>query len=163
MLEEIRQQPEVLARLLREERGKLQRLGEALRKRSIRLIILVARGSSDNAALFGRYLIEIATGIPVALAAPSVYTMYGAKMHLQNALVVGVSQSGEGEDINRVLTEARSFGAFTIGITNEPASSMVKVVDEALFVHGERERSLAVHPDAGIREDSGVLREGAAT
>lgn len=143
MLEEIRQQPQVLSRLLRAERGKLQRLGEALRKRSIRLIILVARGSSDNAALFGRYLIEIATGIPVALAAPSVYTLYGAKMHLEHALVVGVSQSGEGEDINRVLTEARSFGAFTIGITNEEKSSMVGVVDEALFVHGEKERSLA--------------------
>jgi len=143
MLDEIRQQPEVLARLLREERGKLPRLGEALRKRSIRLIILVARGSSDNAALFGRYLIEIATGIPVALAAPSVYTMYGARMRLEHALVVGVSQSGEGEDINRVLTEARSFGAFTIGITNEADSSMVKVVDEALFVHAGRERSLA--------------------
>jgi glucosamine--fructose-6-phosphate aminotransferase (isomerizing) len=93
--------------------------------------------------LFGRYLIEIATGIPVALAAPSVYTMYGAKMRLEHALVVGVSQSGEGEDINRVLSETRACGAFTIGITNEPGSSMVKVVDEALFVHGERERSLA--------------------
>jgi glucosamine--fructose-6-phosphate aminotransferase (isomerizing) len=143
MLEEIRQQPQVLSRLLREERGKLQRLGEALRKRSIRLIILVARGSSDNAALFGRYLLEIATGIPVALAAPSIYTLYGAKMRLEHALVVGVSQSGEGEDINHVLTEARSFGAFMIGITNEENSSMVRLVDETLLVHGGRERSVA--------------------
>jgi glutamine---fructose-6-phosphate transaminase (isomerizing) len=143
MLEEIRQQPDVLARLLREESAKVRRLGEALKKKSPRLIVLVARGSSDNAALFGRYLLEIATGIPVCLAAPSVYTVYGAKLRLDHALVVGVSQSGEGEDINQVLSEARAGGAFTIGITNEAGSSMVKIVDEVLLIHGERERSVA--------------------
>jgi glucosamine--fructose-6-phosphate aminotransferase (isomerizing) len=143
MLEEIRQQPDVLARILQQERGKVRELGETLRKRSIRLIILVARGSSDNAAQFGRYLLEIATGIPVSLAAPSVYTLYGAKLRLDQALVVGVSQSGEGEDINRVLLEAHSCGAFTVGITNEADSSMVKSVDAPLLIHGERERSVA--------------------
>ena len=143
MLEEIRQQPEMLARLVRTERPKINRLGQALRSRDIRLIVLVARGSSDNAALFGRYLLEVTTGIPVSLAAPSVYTLYGAKMRLENALVVGVSQSGEGEDINCVLTAARSSGAFTVGITNEPDSSMVKLVDEALLLNGGRERSVA--------------------
>ncbi len=143
MLEEIRQQPDVLARLLQEESAKIRRLGEAVKKRSVRLIVLVARGSSDNAALFGRYLLEIATGIPVCLAAPSVYTVYGAKLRLDHALVVGVSQSGEGEDINQVLSEARKAGAFTIGITNEAGSSMVRLVDETLLIHGERERSVA--------------------
>jgi glucosamine--fructose-6-phosphate aminotransferase (isomerizing) len=143
MLEEIRQQPDVLARILQQERGKIRELGETLRKRSIRLIILVARGSSDNAAQFGRYLLEIATGIPVSLAAPSIYTLYGAKLRLDHALVVGVSQSGEGEDINRVLAEARACGAFTIGITNEAGSSMVNSVDVPLLIHGERERSVA--------------------
>jgi glucosamine--fructose-6-phosphate aminotransferase (isomerizing) len=143
MLEEIRQQPETLLRLLGSERSRMQKLGEVLRRRSIRLIVLVARGSSDNASLFGRYLLEITTGIPVSLAAPSVYTVYGAKMRLENTLVVGVSQSGEGEDINRVLTEARSGGAFTIGITNEAESSMVKLVDEPLLIQGGKERSLA--------------------
>jgi len=143
MLEEIRQQPDVLSRILLEERGKIQRLGEAVKKKSPRLIVLVARGSSDNAALFGRYLLEIATGIPVSLAAPSVYTVYGAKLHLEHALVVGVSQSGEGEDINAVLSAARAAGSFTIGITNEPNSSMVRMVDELLLIHGEHERSVA--------------------
>jgi glutamine---fructose-6-phosphate transaminase (isomerizing) len=143
MLEEIRQQPDVLARILRQERGKIRELGERLRKRSIRLIILVARGSSDNAAQFGRYLLEITTGIPVSLAAPSIYTLYHAKLHLDHALVVGVSQSGEGEDINRVLVEARACGAFTVGITNEAGSSMVNSVDVPLLIHGERERSVA--------------------
>jgi glucosamine--fructose-6-phosphate aminotransferase (isomerizing) len=143
ILEEIRQQPDVLERILHQERLKIRELGEALRKRPIRLIILVARGSSDNAAQFGRYLLEIATGIPVSLAAPAIYTLYGAKLRLDHALVVGVSQSGEGEDINCVLAEARSAGAFTIGITNEPSSTMFRSVDVPLLIHGQRERSVA--------------------
>ena len=103
MLEEIAQQPEALARTISEEKEKVRRLGAFLRGRDIDLIVLVARGSSDNAALFGRYLLEITTGVPVALAAPSVHTLYVARLRLARALVVGVSQSGEGENINRVL------------------------------------------------------------
>jgi glutamine---fructose-6-phosphate transaminase (isomerizing) len=143
MLEEIAQQPEALARTVREERAKVEALGRFLRGRGVRLIVLVARGSSDNAALFGRYLLEITTGIPVALAAPSVYTLYGARLRLDGALVVGVSQSGEGEDINRVLESAKAGGAHTVGITNEPDSSMTRIVDETLLMHGGRERSVA--------------------
>src|SRR5919206_2057401 len=143
MLEEIAQQPEALARTIAEERAKVARLGERLRARDLDLIVLVARGSSDNAALFGRYLLEITTGIPVSLSAPSVHTIYHAKLDLKRALVIGVSQSGEGEDINRVLENARDCGAFTIGITNEASSSMVKLVDETLLMHGGRERSVA--------------------
>src|SRR5436305_10514244 len=144
MLEEIAQQPEALARTIAEERGKVARLGERLRTRDVDLIVLVARGSSDNAALFGRYLLEITTGIPVALAAPSVNTLYGARLRLSRALVVAVSQSGEGEDINRVLEDARAAGACcTVGITNEPDSAMTKIVDETLLMHGGRERSVA--------------------
>src|SRR5262249_39553491 len=132
-----------LEKTITEERGKIARLGEAIKQRNIDLIVLVARGSSDNAALFGRYLLEITTGIPVSLSAPSVHTLYHANLNLKHALVIGVSQSGEGEDINRVLENARESGAFTVGITNEPASSMIKLVDETLLMHGGRERSVA--------------------
>src|SRR5882762_10879566 len=143
MLQEIAEQPAALARTIAAERKKIIALGTLLAKRDLDLIVLVARGSSDNAALFGRYLLEITTGIPVSLSAPSVHTLYQAKLNLQHALVIGVSQSGEGEDINRVLRNARAGGAFTIGITNEPASSMVELVDETLLMHGGRERSVA--------------------
>ncbi len=143
MLEEIAQQPAALERTINEERSKIARLGQHLRGRDIDLIVLVARGSSDNAALFGRYLIEIQTGIPVALAAPSVHTLYGSRLKLSRALVVGVSQSGEGEDINLVLDGARASGAYTVGITNEADSSMTRIVDETLLMHGGRERSVA--------------------
>lgn len=143
MLQEIAEQPAVLERTIKEERAKIAALAQTLRKRDIDLIVLVARGSSDNAALFGRYLLEITTGIPVSLSAPSVHTLYRAKLNLNRALVVGVSQSGEGEDINRVLENARQCGAFTVGITNEASSRMTKLVDETLMTHGGRERSVA--------------------
>src|SRR2546428_723278 len=143
MLQEIAEQPAALARTIEQERAKIARLGSFLKGRDIDLIVLAARGSSDNAALFGRYLLEITTGIPVSLSAPSVHTLYKARLNLKHALVIGVSQSGEGEDINRVLENARASGAFTIGITNEPASSMAKLIDETLLMHGGRERSVA--------------------
>lgn len=143
MLREIAQQPEVLERTIKAEESKLDTIGKLIRNRDIDLIIMVARGSSDNAALFGRYLLETRTGIPVSLAAPSVYTLYGAKMRLDRALVVGVSQSGEGSDINEVLEQSKKFGAFTLGITNNRASSITKIADETLLIHAGKERSVA--------------------
>ncbi len=143
MLKEIAEQPAVLEKIISEGTATVARLGKFLRKRDIDFIVLVARGSSDNAALFGRYLLEVTTGIPVSLAAPSVYTIYGAKPKLKRALVVGVSQSGEGTDINQVLQAAKTSGAFIVAVTNEPNSSMTKIADETLFTHAGREKSVA--------------------
>jgi glucosamine--fructose-6-phosphate aminotransferase (isomerizing) len=103
----------------------------------------VARGSSDNAALFGRYLLEVTTGIPVSLAAPAVHTLYGSKLDMKDTLVVGVSQSGEGTDVNLVLENARRCGATTLGITNEAGSTMTEVADETFQIHAGPERSVA--------------------
>jgi glutamine---fructose-6-phosphate transaminase (isomerizing) len=143
MLEEIAEQPAVLERTIAAEREKLVKIGDFLRQKDIDLIVLVARGSSDNAALFGRYLLEVTTGIPVSLAAPSVYTLYNAKMRLKRAVVIGVSQSGEGDDINHVLEEAKHAGAFTLAITNESSSAMARIADETLLIHAGREKSVA--------------------
>ena len=143
MLEEITEQPVVLERTINAEREKVSKLKEFLRQREINLIFLVARGSSDNACHFGRYLLEVTCGIPVSLAAPSVFTLYNAKLNLEKALVIGVSQSGEGTDINAVLEQAKASGAFTIGITNEADSTMAKIADETLLIHAGREKSVA--------------------
>jgi glutamine---fructose-6-phosphate transaminase (isomerizing) len=144
MIQEITEQPVVLERTIQAERAKAEKLGKFLReKRDIDLIVLVARGSSDNASLFGRYLLEVTTGIPVSLAAPSVYTLYNAKLNLKRALVIGVSQSGEGTDINTVLERAKQTGAYTVGITNEADSTMARIADETLLIHAGREKSVA--------------------
>jgi glucosamine--fructose-6-phosphate aminotransferase (isomerizing) len=143
MLDEITEQPVVLERTINSEKEKIKKLRKSLRERDIDLIVLVARGSSDNACQFGRYLLETTCGIPVSLSAPSVYTLYNAKLNLKRALVVGVSQSGEGTDINTVLEQAKKSGAFTLGITNEADSTMAKISDESLFIHAGREKSVA--------------------
>ena len=143
MLQEIAEQPVVLERTIQAEQSKIAKLGDFLRNKEIDFVVLVARGSSDNACQLGRYLIEITTGIPVSLSAPSIYTLYKAKLNLKRALVIGVSQSGEGDDINQVLESAKNSGAFTLGITNETDSTMAKIADETLLIHAGREKSVA--------------------
>ena len=143
MLHEIGQQPAALERTLRLEQAKMKRTAALLKQRDIRLIILVARGTSDNAALFGRYLFEISTGIPVTLAAPSVHTLYHRRLDLRNVLVVGISQSGEGTDINIVLETCKKSGAHILAITNSADSTMAGVAHETFVTRAGAEKSVA--------------------
>ncbi|MCC6365632.1 MAG: SIS domain-containing protein [Bryobacterales bacterium] len=143
MRDEIRQQPAALERTLRLELRNVEKLRKRLAANPPRMIVLAARGTSDNAALFGRYLLEIATGIPVALAAPSIFTLYGATLRFDGALVVAISQSGESTDTNLVLERAKEGGALTIGITNEPESTLAKMAEYTFLVRAGKEKSVA--------------------
>jgi glucosamine--fructose-6-phosphate aminotransferase (isomerizing) len=143
MMKEILEQPDALARTFRAERAHALKFARLAKKQNFRLIVLVARGTSDNAARFGRYLLELATGIPVSLAAPSLHTLYHARVDLRQALVVGLSQSGEGTDINMVLESAKHQGAYSLGITNEASSAMAKVADDVFLVRAGRQKSVA--------------------
>jgi glutamine---fructose-6-phosphate transaminase (isomerizing) len=143
MLEEIREQPAALERTLREELPRITDLKRRLETKRPRLVVLAARGTSDNAAVFGRYLLEVATEIPVSLAAPSIFTLYGGHVNFRDALVVAISQSGESTDTNIVLERARATGAVTVGITNEPESAMAKLAEHVFLVRAGREKSVA--------------------
>jgi glutamine---fructose-6-phosphate transaminase (isomerizing) len=143
MMSEILDQPRALRRTLEAERDHALQFRAFAAKQHFRLIILVARGTSDNAALFGRYLLELTTGIPVSLCAPSVHTIYHARLRLRDTLVVGISQSGEGADINLVLESAHRQGAYTVGLTNEARSTMAGLVHEVFLAHAGRQRSVA--------------------
>lgn len=143
MLAEINQQPVALERILKREGPRINKFAESLKQRRARLIILVARGSSDNAALFGRYILEISAGIPVSLAAPSVHTLYHARLDVRDTLVIGISQSGEGPDINTVLENCRKRGAATLAITNNPVSEIARTAEETFLIHAGRESSVA--------------------
>ena len=143
MLEETRQQPETLSRTLEHGLRAVRALEKRFAKARPRLIVIAARGTSDNAAQFGRYLIEMTTGIPVSLAAPSIVTLYHRAVDLREALVVGISQSGESTDINAVLEDARQRGAIAIGITNQARSTMARIADHVLLVRAGKERSVA--------------------
>ena len=143
MREEIRQQPASIERTMKAEWRSVERLRTYLENHRPRLIVLAARGTSDNAAQFGRYLLEVTTGIPVSLAAPSVYTLYEAKVDLRDALVVAISQSGESTDTNLVLERAKEDGAMTIGITNEAESTLARLAGDTFLVRAGKERSVA--------------------
>lgn len=143
MLEEIREQPSALERTLDSELAGVEQLRRRFEAHRPRLIVLAARGTSDNAAQFGRYLLEIATGIPVSLAAPSIFTLYHSTIDFRDAAVVAISQSGESTDTNLVLEQARAAGAITVGVTNEPESALAKLAEHVILVRAGREQSVA--------------------
>lgn len=142
MLREIREQPEALQRLLDTELGLVAELGAAARAREISLLFLAARGTSDHAAVYAKYLSEIVAGLPTALAAPSVFTLYEANVRLSHALVLGISQSGKAADAIEVLRRARADGQLTGCITNDDQSPMAATAEYPLCCRAGLERSL---------------------
>jgi glucosamine--fructose-6-phosphate aminotransferase (isomerizing) len=106
-------------------------------------VFLAARGTSDNAALYGHYLFETLLGIPAGLASPSVVTIYRRMPRLRGALVLGLSQSGRSSDIVRYLEAARAGGARTLAITNDPRSPLAAAAHDTLLLHAGVERSVA--------------------
>ncbi len=140
MEEEIRQQPEVLAR---GANNYMSSLMPVLKDRKFDMVLLAARGSSDNAALFGRYLIEVFLGIPVSLAAPSVLTRYHRHVQYTNCLAIGISQSGAAPDISEILGALRSEGHTTLAITNTPNSRVTQEAEHTLLLDAGMEQSVA--------------------
>ena len=104
---EIRQQPQVLMTLLDRETENTQRIAADLRARGIRYVITAARGTSDNAARYGQYLFGAYNRLPVGLATPSLFSVYGEPPRLEDGLVIGISQSGQSPDIVAVLEEGQ--------------------------------------------------------
>ncbi len=140
---EIFQQPDLLARLLREERQTVMRIVETIRQRAPRFVVLVARGSSDNAARYGQYVFGAINGWSVALATPSLFTLYGKPPNMADALVIAISQSGQSPDIVSVIASGREQGALTIAVTNEPESPLANAAEYCLNLHAGQEFSVA--------------------
>ncbi|MCS7301038.1 MAG: SIS domain-containing protein [Fimbriimonadales bacterium] len=143
MRTEIGEQPDVLRRIASEEWRAIQSAAQAIRDYGLHYIVLAARGTSDNAAAYFKYLFEIQNGIPCALAAPSVVTLYRAQLSLRGALSVGISQSGEAPDVVEYLAHAKANGAFTLAITNEPNSPLAQTAHLTLLLRAGAERSVA--------------------
>jgi glucosamine--fructose-6-phosphate aminotransferase (isomerizing) len=122
MEQDMAAQPAVLAALA----GRRDEIIQSLAGPAPAGIVIVARGSSDHAGIFGRYLLEAATGLPVALAAPSLQTLYGVQPRVEGWLAVGVSQSGRTPEIATVLERYREAGARTVAVTNEPDSPLAR-------------------------------------
>jgi glutamine---fructose-6-phosphate transaminase (isomerizing) len=143
MFAEIREQPEVLERILDEGWGKILSATRVLRQGNLRSVMIAARGTSDNAALYAKYLFEVLLGVPTALASPSSFTLYESKMNLDEVLVVGISQSGESQDVLETIRSSAERGANTLTVTNNEESAMAKVAQHHFFLHAGKEESVA--------------------
>lgn len=143
MEQEILEQPAALERLLDNERENVYRIAEVIRRRAPRFAVFVARGSSDNAARYGQYIFGVANGLSVALATPSLYTLYGKPPRLQDALVLAVSQSGQSPDIVSVVEEGRRQGALTLTVTNEAQSPLASAAEYTIGLQAGKEQSIA--------------------
>jgi glucosamine--fructose-6-phosphate aminotransferase (isomerizing) len=141
MLAEMAEQPAVLSSLL-ERRDEIRARVRPLADPAPAGIVLVARGSSDNAAVYGRYLLELVVGRPVALAAPSLFTLYGARVDCRGWLAVGLSQSGETPEIVDVFGRLRDAGARGIAVTNDPSSPLAEAGDAVVELGAGEERAV---------------------
>ena len=134
---EIAEQPEALRRTLdavAPQAGALEALG-----RETRQVLFIARGSSDNAAVYGQYLCSVRAGRLASLASPSLATVYRADLDLHDVLAVAVSQSGATEEIVATLRWARRCGARTVAVTNVAGSPLTEAADVALITQAGRE------------------------
>jgi glucosamine--fructose-6-phosphate aminotransferase (isomerizing) len=141
MSAEMAEQPAVLARLI----ARADEDADTMRKVTpapLAGTVLLARGSSDNAAVFGRYLAELVTGRPVGLAAPSLYTRYHADVDWSGYQVIALSKSGATPEILTTASAMRASGATVAGITNEPDSPMRDTVDVLLSTDAGSERAV---------------------
>ena len=140
---EIHEQPAVLRQLITREHQVIRRLAAAIRAREVDYVVIAARGTSDNAGRYAQYLFGAVNRLVVALATPSLFSIYKQPPRFANALVIGISQSGKSPDIVSVLAEARRQGALTAAITNFPDSDLGRQTEHVITLHAGDEKSIA--------------------
>ena len=142
MRDEILEQAGIVARLAADEEPFRTAAREA-REAGARFVLYAARGTSDNAAVYGKYLATILAGMPAGLAVPSAATLYGARIDFRDCLVVGISQSGETPDVAEYLTAARAGGAYTLAVTNDAGSLLAGAAHRVLATGAGAELAVA--------------------
>lgn len=140
---EIFEQPAVLERLLNDQMEQAKRIAAAIQRLDVRYVFLAARGTSDNAGRYANYLWGGINRLPIALATPSLFTLYEQPPNLRDALVVGISQSGQSPDIVSVLQEGKRQGCLTLAVTNATDSPLARVADFVLDICAGEELAVA--------------------
>lgn len=143
LYKEIHQQPDAIVRLIDESSQAVYQLCDAVQQRGIQQMVIVARGSSDNAGRYAKYLFGAKNQFVVSLATPSLFTIYRKPPNLENSLVIGISQSGQSPDIIQVLEEARRQNALTAAICNDHNSTLAQTARHVLDIHAGVEHSIA--------------------
>ncbi len=142
MAEEVQEQPAVWRRILEDEAA-IAEVAARLSSRRPRFVLLAARGTSDHAALYAKYLIEITHQLPAGLVSPSTMTAYGARPRLDGVLLIAVSQSGGSPDLVRTVEVSRAQGATTLALTNNARSPLAHAAELHLDIRAGAERAVA--------------------
>ena len=140
---EITEQTERFKSLVGSQRKTVEQMAAEIIKGDIQYVFLAARGTSDNAGRYANYLLGALNGLPLALATPSLFTYYKQPPKLKNALVIGISQSGQSPDIVSVLDEGKKQNCLTLAITNEAKSPLAKAADFLLDIQAGNEKAVA--------------------
>jgi glucosamine--fructose-6-phosphate aminotransferase (isomerizing) len=178
--QEIEEQPAVAERVLGSAAAQVRAAADAIAAADPAGLVIAARGTSDHAAVYGKYLFETRTGLPVALAAPSAFTLYGRPPRLDRFAVLAISQAGTSRDVVEVIAEARRQGSVTVALTNHPDSALATEAAHVVELSAGEERSVpatktytasllvlalladALEPDwafqAALREVPGAMR-----
>lgn len=143
LIDEIREQPEAAARFLDRQLANVDSIARAIKLRHPAFLLIAARGTSDHAAIFAQYAFGLRNRLPVALAAPSMFSLYAAPPRLASAAVLAISQSGTSPDIVAVVEEARRQGAPTVAVTNDPGSPLAAAADHVLPLEAGPEVAVA--------------------
>jgi glucosamine--fructose-6-phosphate aminotransferase (isomerizing) len=143
MRQDMTEQPGVFARLMEEGTRSIGEVARVIASRRPRFVLLAARGTSDHAALYAKYLIEIHLGLPAGLVSMSTTTVYGARPDLRDVLYLAVSQSGGSPDLVASLAAAREAGALTVAVTNNAGSALAKAAELHVDVLAGHERAVA--------------------
>lgn len=143
MFEESAEAPAVIARQLERNRAHAERLGQRIRGLSPRAVVTGARGSSDNAATFAKYLIETKTATLTSSAGLSISSVYTTRPKLDGTLFLAISQSGKSPDLLSAVKTAKNAGAFVIALVNDETAPLAALADEVLQLHAGPERSVA--------------------
>jgi glucosamine--fructose-6-phosphate aminotransferase (isomerizing) len=143
LYQEIHQQPALIRNLIDHTQDNINALAEEVLSRGIRHVFIAARGTSDNAGRYAKYLLGAHNQLDVSLATPSLFTIYDQPPDISDSLVLGISQSGKSPDIVSVLKEGRKQGALTAAITNIPDSDLGRAADIVLDLQAGPEISLA--------------------
>lgn len=140
--DEIGEQPRVAGRLLLAAAPAVEAIANRLRASRPNGFLIAARGSSDHAALYAKYLFGRRNRALVSLAAPSLFTHYASPPRLAGSCVIGISQSGASPDVIAVVEEARRQGCLTVAITNEAGSRLAEAADLVVALEAGPERSV---------------------
>lgn len=140
---EIAAQPDVLRQLIANETENIGHIARAIRDFNPAFVSIAARGTSDNAARYAQYVLGSRNRLPVALAAPSLHTLYETPPDLSRALVIGISQSGRSVDVAQVIQDARDQGALTLALTNDGGSPMAEAAAHHICLNAGEEKAVA--------------------